>query len=660
MNLKLIENLNKLELKNEFTKNFIKTQNEKFQSYLSNNQYKQKFKNNIRNNFNYYKFSCPILLNDNHYYYFENTGLESFSKLMKSKDLSKSETFFNPNYLSKDKTLSLNTLNFSKSAKYLGYSLSKSGSDWSTIFVRSTDKPFNDESKDHNNDVDRLNESIKFVKFSNIGWLKDDGFFYQRYDTNVNEEYENDNFEGLETEKNEYAKLYYHKVGTPQSEDILVFENKDEPNHMWSASCSDDGRYLYLTISRDTSRKNLLYIADLANPSNNKISSQMEWIKVVNDWKYEYDVINNVNDKIYIITNENANNYKILTLDLSNPSQPKFETLVENDNNAFLSDANIINDDRLALIYSKDVNDQLFIHNLKTGERQFRLFENYIGTINQFSGKKHHKQFYISMTNFTTPGTILKFDFDQYEKTKNLNESSSVFRSTSVSNLSPDEFITEQVFYESKDGTKIPMFITRHIDTQMDGTSSALQYAYGGFSISVKPFFSPAALTFVKHFKSMLVVTNIRGGSEYGESWHLDGTKERKQNCFDDFLYGSKYLIDHKYVKAGKIIANGGSNGGLLAAVVANQDNQNLLGASIVDVGVLDMLKFHLFTIGSAWKSDYGDPDNPDDAEYIKKYSPLHNINPNKVYPSMLLTTAAHDDRVSPLHTFKHIGELLL
>ncbi|TIB14518.1 hypothetical protein E3P92_01977 [Wallemia ichthyophaga] len=632
---------------------FVDAQNKLFGNYMEDVSYRDEFKAALTDNMSYPKFSAPSIKKNKIAYWSENSGLMPHAVIRSSKNLDSrdSDVFFDPNQLSEDKSASLATAAFSKTAKYFAYGISRSGSDWVTLYVRSASSPFNEHSGSHETDQSRFSDEVRYVKFSSIGWLGDEGFFYQRYDVAEGAHgAANEDKAGLETDANENAKLYFHKVNTPQSEDVLVLSDSQNPTHMWSAGTTDDSRYVVLTVSKDTSRRNLLKVADLKDPQNAKISANMKWIDVVGEFKHEYSVIDNDGSKLYLQTNEMADNFKIVTADVYDSSSIEWKDFIAEDNAAVLTDASVVNNDKLVLVYLRDVKSELIVHSLSDGRYLYRLFDDFTGTINQVTGESDQSKLFISTTSYTTPGTVLSFDFDEH--------ASSTFRSTEVHGLSPTEFMTEQQFYTSKDGTKVPIFITRHKDTPKN--APFFLFGYGGFSISVLPFFSPSALTFVKHFRAGLAVANIRGGSEYGEKWHKDGILDLKQNGFSDFLSASDFLVDTGYAGKGSIIVNGGSNGGLLAAVAAQQDLSNNIAVSIVDVGVLDMLKFHKWTIGRAWTSDYGNPDDPSDFDHLHAYSPLHRSQEikDKIYPAMLLTSAAHDDRVVSCHTTKMIAEL--
>ncbi|BGP07293.1 hypothetical protein JCM10049v2_003124 [Rhodotorula toruloides] len=650
------------------TQAFVKSQGDFTRAYLDQYKDRKVFTEELRKNWNYPRFSCPALKGDGNYYFTYNSGLQpqpSIYRFPKGQETVKpkegevgGELFFDPNLLSTDGSVSRATSAFSDDGKWFAYALSRSGSDWSTIYVRPTSSPHNPQ-QEVGKDEGRLeHDVIRFVKFSGIGWTKDSkGFFYQRFPARAEHGADTDDKAGTETDKDVNALLYYHKIGTPQSEDVLVYKDESNPEWMFSAGGTEDGRYVVMTQSRDTARSNLLWISDLQEEGN-EIGPNMKWQKVVNEWGSYYADITNDGSKFYFYTNANDSpNYKLVTYDLAK-SEEGFRDLVAHDPKLPLTSVHVANKDALVLLYSVDVKDELYLHSLATGERIKRLGEGLIGSVDQIAGRREHDEMWWSMSGFTSPGTVYRYDFtDDAAKGKKAGEQQ-VYREASVEGIKPDDFISEQVFFTSKDGTKVPMFVTRPKDVAKDGTAPAILYGYGGFSHAITPFFSPSLMTWIKHYKGVLAVANIRGGEEYGESWHIAGTKAQKQNVFDDFRWAAKHLITEKYVAHNKIAISGGSNGGLLVAACLNQE-PSLFGAAIADVGVLDMLRFQRFTIGRAWTSDYGSSDDPDGFDYLIEYSPLHNVDPSKApYPPTMLLTADHDDRVVPLHSFKYAAEL--
>ncbi|KAK4703563.1 prolyl oligopeptidase, partial [Phenoliferia sp. Uapishka_3] len=644
----------------EETAAFVKAQGEFTKAYTSQNKHAEAFKRELTKNWDYPRFSCPALKGDGKYYFTYNSGLQAqsaiyrFPKGQEGKQVKEGEIggelFFDPNLLSEDGSVSRSSSSFSDDGQWYAYALSRSGSDWTTIYVRPSSKP-HVPGQEVGKDEGRLETDIlRFVKFSGIGWTKDSkGFFYQRFPDREAHGADTEHTAGTETDSDINASVYYHRVGTTQAEDVLVQKDPEHPEWMFGASGTDDGRYVVMSSSKDTGRSNLLWIADL---EQGEIGPNMKWQKVVNEWGNYYTDIGNDGSKFYFYTNaDDSPNYKVVTYDLDAPEKG-FTDLIPHNPSALLSSLHIANNNSLFLLYSVDVKDEMYLHDLPSGKRISRVAENLIGSIDSMSGRREDKDMWFSMTSFTSPGTVYRYNFEEAE-----GRELSTYREAAVKGIVPEDFVSEQVFYESKDGTKVPMFITRPAGLKNDGSAPAILYGYGGFSHSMEPFFSPSLLTWVKHYKGVLAVANIRGGAEYGESWHLAGTKEKKQNVFDDFQWAAKYLHSEGYAAKDKVAISGGSNGGLLVAACVNQAPE-LFGSAIADVGVLDMLRFQRYTIGRAWVSDYGNADEPECFDYLYKYSPLHNVDSSKVYPPTMLLTADHDDRVVPLHSFKHAAEL--
>ncbi|QRW15681.1 carbohydrate esterase family 10 protein [Rhizoctonia solani] len=548
--------------------------------------------------------------------------------------------------LAKDGTAALSTSAFSKTGKYFAYGISLSGSDFFTIYVRETSVPFPSpqfSGETRPGGAGRMDDEIKYVKFSSIVWSpNDEGFFYQRYPTRVSHA-EAVDAAGTEIEEDKFAKL------------III--NSELPK-----VTSPDGRYLILYVSRDTARQNLLWVTDLEDPSN-PIGPNMKWIKLIDDWEASYSVLANDGPRFYIKTNKDAPNYRVTTIDISNEERVKnrsFVPFIDEDPKAPIEQIKPINQDTWAIVYSRDVKDELYLFN-KEGKQVKRLAADHIGVLS-ISGRRDFHRLFVTASGFTNPGVVYYYDFEN--KVEYPHEPGFVAVSHTDGMQTPmprndAEPVAEQIKYKSKDGTLVPMFIVSHKDAKRDGTAPAIQYGYGGFSISISPFFSAAMLTVLKSYGGVLAVPNIRGGAEYGETWHLAGTRENKVNVFDDFIAATQYLVDNKYAGPGKVIINGGSNGGLLVAACVNRAPEHTFGAAIAEVGVLDYLRFPQFTIGKAWTSDYGDPSNPEDFDFMYPISPYHNVDRgDKVLPPTLLLTADHDDRVVPLHSFKHIAEL--
>jgi prolyl oligopeptidase len=602
----------------------------------------------------YAKFSAPTLREDGRWYWIYNSGLQAQSVVYRSKgkdlpallggdDSKVGEIFFDPNLLTEDGTAALSTYAFSESGEYWAYGVSLSGSDFSTVYVRPTNSPLAEKPVD-GHDTGRLPEEIHFVKFSSITWTPDSkGFFYQRYPDRASLTAENAT---IETQGDVDAMVYYHRIGTPQSEDILIHEDKKNPTWMFSIDFTEKKEYIIFYTMKDTSRKNLLWVAE--HNKEDGIGPNIKWNKVIDEFDAEYDVITNHGSTLYVRTNKDASQYKVITIDLAKKNEVK-DLIPETD--AFLSDVSSVNKDNLAIIYKRNVKDEIYVYS-RDGKQLTRLAPEFVGAAS-ISSREKQPWFFVSMSGFNSPGTIARYDFTTAEEQR-----WNIYRSIKVGSLNPGDFDTRQVWYESKDGTKVPMFIVRHKSTRLDGTAPAIQYGYGGFNISVDPFFSPTILTFLQKYGAILAVPNIRGGGEFGEDWHKGGYRENKKNCFDDFIAATDYLVKNKYAAPGKVAINGGSNGGLLVAACVNRAPEGTYGAALAEVGVLDLLRFHKFTIGKAWTSDYGDPDDPNDFDFIYPISPLHNVPTDKVLPPYMLLTADHDDRVVPMHSFKHAATL--
>ncbi|KAF8529233.1 prolyl oligopeptidase [Hysterangium stoloniferum] len=651
-----------LETYSDETEKWIDAQGAVTSKFLSQYPDSQKLRDSLTRNMDYVKFSAPAFKRDGRWYWYYNSGLQAQSVLYRSKtsdlpnftdatttDATVGEIFFDPNLLSSDGTAAIYTTAFSHSAEYFAYAISLSGSDFSTIYVRPTSNPLAKATDNPlRDDPGRLPEVVRFVKFSSITWTHDNkGFFYQRYPSREEHGSATDDKAGTETTQDLDAKLYYHRIGTQQSEDILVVEDPENREYMFGIEVTEvDGRYLILTVSRDTSRKNLLWVADL---TQNEIGPNIKWNKIIDKFDAEFGYIANDGTKFYLQTNKDAPQYRVVEIDLTDPSRNLREFIPEN-KDAHLGTILAVADDKFVVVYKRNVIDELYIYS-SAGKEIERLAADFVGTI-EVSGHRERPWFFASFMGFTTPGTKYQYDF------RKPNDAWSVYRTTQFQGLDLDEFITKQVWYNSKDGTRVPMFIVRHKDTPLDGTAPVFQYGYGGFSISIGPSFSSSILSIIKGYGLIYAVANIRGGAEFGEEWHLAGTRERKINVFDDFIAATQYLVANKVAAPDKVVINGGSNGGLLVAACINIAPEGTFGAAVAEVGVLDMLKFSQFTIGKAWTSDYGDPQAPHDFDFIYPISPMHNVQPGKKLPATLLMTADHDDRVVPLHSFKHAAVL--
>lgn len=611
------------------TKKFVDEQSKLTDSYLKQWSHRRKFEDSLTKLYDYEKFGCPFKRGDK-YYQFYNSGLQSQSVLRSLKSLdSKPEIFFDPNKLTQDGTAALNTYSFSESGKYFAYGISYSGSDWVHIKVKNADT------------LENLSDELKWAKFTGISWLHDDsGFFYNKFPKpDVDDA-------GTETSPNFNSSLYFHKLGTSQEQDIMIIKDPENPTHMFGAEVSDDGKFLILSVVESCDPVNKLYILKL--PEDGQLSSTPEFIKVVDDFKAEYSYITNNGSEFYFKTNLNAPRYRIVRYDLEKSNDGFAELLPQT--NDVLESAQCINSNKLVTVHMQQVKNVVSLYDISTGNR-IKQLPLEIGSIVSITGRKQDSEMYLKLTSFLNPGVIYRYQF--------IDDILSVHQKTqlNVENFNMDDYETKQVFYPSKDGTKIPMFITMSKQVSLDGENPTLLYGYGGFNVPLTPMFSPTWLAFIKYFGGIAAIANIRGGGEFGEDWHKSGSLLNKQNCFDDFQEAARYLSDNKYTSSAKLAINGGSNGGLLIGACVNQAPE-LFGCALADVGVMDMLRFHKFTIGHAWKSDFGDPEKKEHFEYILKYSPVHNVQTEKPYPPVLLLTSDHDDRVVPLHSYKYISEL--
>eukprot|EP00043_Microstomoeca_roanoka_P007851 m.75900 g.75900 ORF g.75900 m.75900 type:complete len:702 (-) comp14003_c1_seq1:49-2154(-) len=613
----------------EETKQFVDAQNAISGPFLETD-FKQKFLTRLKDVFNFPKHGCPFR-RGKQYYYWYNTGLQNQSVLYQKDGLDgEPRIFLDPNLLSEDGTTAVTGAAFSEDAKYMAYKISKAGSDWCTIKIRDTATG------------EDLPEELEWVKFSCLSWTHDNlGFFYNRY-----EKPGKDNLDaGTETDTNVNQKLYYHRIKTPQSEDVLVYERPDEPKWMIGASVTEDGKYFLIYLSEGCKPANRVYFTEAV-----PLTGLLELKKIVDNFEADYSYVANQGTIFTFKTNLNAPRSRLIRGDLSQ-DEVVFEELVAQ-NDGVLESAWWIDHDKMLLNYVRDVKDVLQLHSLADGA----FLRNVPLDVGSLSGAASHwddSELFYSYSSFVTPGIIYRYDVSKPD------EEPTTFYETKVEGFDAHNYVTEQVFFPSKDGTKIPMFIVHHKSLQLNGNNPTLLYGYGGFSISLLPSFSVSRTLLCGPMQGVFALANIRGGNEYGEDWHLGGTLGNKQNCFDDFQAAAEYLIEHKYTCAKKLAIQGGSNGGLLVAACCNQ-RPDLFGAAVAQVGVMDMLHFHKFTIGHAWTTDYGCADDPDQFEWLIKYSPIHNVKHHEdvQYPAMLLLTADHDDRVVPLHTLKLIATL--
>lgn len=595
---------------------WVKQENKITQDYLNRIPFRDQLKQRLTELSNYEKFGAPFKKHGK-YYFFRNDGLQNQSVLYVKESLNgEAKVVLDPNKLSDDGTVALNSINFSKSGQYLAYTISRSGSDWIEIYVMdlTTQKLTNDH--------------IVWAKFTNATW-EGDGFYYSRYDApEEGKEYSN---------VNENHKIYYHQIGTAQEQDKLVFENKQYPQRFYTAQVNEDETMMF--ISEDGfSGGNNIYFKDLRKNGSS-------FSPITTDANYLYSIVETMESDIYILTNYKAPKYRLMKANASAPQVNYWKEVIPESENV-LKSAQII-DGKLVLTYSQDCSDHAYIYTLD-GQQLHEVSLPTLGSVS-FSGSKDEKDIFYAFTSFTFPTSIYRYDMD-----KNASE---LYIRPNVK-FKSENYLTEQIFFTSKDGTKVPMFITYKRGLNLRGNNPVLLYGYGGFNIGLPPSFSTLRLPFLEN-GGIYVQVNLRGGNEYGEEWHQAGIKMQKQNVFDDFIAAAEYLINENYTNPQKIAIMGGSNGGLLIGACVNQ-RPDLFRVAIPQVGVMDMLRYHLFTIGWNWASDYGtSADSKKMFEYLYQYSPLHNIkNDGTPYPAILVTTADHDDRVVPAHSFKYIAAL--
>ena len=595
---------------------WVEKQNKVTQDYFSRIPFREKLKQRLTELTDYEKISSPYKKH-NKYYYSKNDGLQNQSVLYVKQTLDgEASVLLDPNKLSDDGTVALSGISFSNDGKYLAYTISRSGSDWVEIFVMDLSTK------------QLISDHIKWAKFSDASWQQD-GFYYSAYDAPE----EGKEFSGI----NENHKIFYHKLGTDQKEDVLVYENRKYPKRFYNAWVDEDEKSMFVFESGE-GRGNNLYMRDLRKPGS-------QFVQLTEDFDYEYDPIEVIGETVYFYTNYNAPKYRLMKTTLDKPELkywtdviPESENVI---NGVFFIGGKII------LTYTKDASDHAYVYTME-GKQEFEVALPTFGSVG-FSGDKNDKETFYTFTSFTFPPTIYKYNID--------NNKSEKYLAPDV-RFNADDYVTEQVFYPSKDGTKIPMFITYRKGLKRDGKNPVYLYAYGGFNISLFPSFSTSRIPFLEN-GGIYAQANLRGGGEYGEEWHIAGTKMQKQNVFDDFIAAAEYLIKENYTASEKICIAGGSNGGLLVGAVVNQ-RPDLYKVALPDVGVMDMLRYHKFTIGWNWSSDYGtSEDSKEMFEYLYGYSPLHNIkNDGTPYPAILVTTADHDDRVVPAHSFKYTATL--
>jgi len=599
------------------TAEWVAAQNALTQAYLSKIPFRQQLNERLTEIWNYPKYKAPFKKGER-YFMFKNDGMQNQDVLyMMDHPDDTPEVLLDPNTLSDDGTVALSNVSISGDGKYMAYSISSGGSDWNEIFVMEIDSKR------------VLKDQIRWVKFSAIAW-KDNGFFYSAYDAPS----EDDMLSG----QNRFHKIFYHRLGTDQNNDKLVYSKPEEPLRNFYAYLTDDEKFLIVGETESTSG-NALYASGIED------IDKIDLKKIADGFNFEYAVIDHVGDELIIQTNHNAPKGKLVKVDFNRPEERFWEDLVP-EQEEILEAATIVGG-KLYLQYLKDASNRGYLYDLD-GKYIHEMQLPGIGTISEFKGSKDEDMAYYSFTSFTTPSSIYSYD-----TRKNASE---LYKASEL-NFNTEGFVSEQVFFDSKDGTKVPMFIVHKEGMELDGNNPTILYGYGGFNISLTPGFSISRAVFLEQ-GGVYVMVNLRGGGEYGEAWHEAGMKMHKQNVFDDFIYAAKHLIKEKYTSSERLAIVGGSNGGLLVGACMTQQPE-LFKVAIPIVGVLDMLRYHNFTIGWAWASDYGRSDESEEMfNYLLAYSPLHNIKEGVNYPSTLAITADHDDRVVPAHTFKFISEL--
>ncbi|WP_317202715.1 prolyl oligopeptidase family serine peptidase [Janthinobacterium sp.] len=595
------------------TQDWVVAQNKLTQSYLGQIPGREAIKQRLTKLWNYERFSVPFK-EGGRYFYSRNDGLQNQSVLYTLKSLDDTpRLLLDPNTLAADGTVALAGTSVSPNGKYLAYGTAASGSDWNEWKVRDIDT-----GKD-------LSDELKWVKFSGASWTKDStGFFYSRYDA------------PKEATKladiNYFQKLYFHKIGTPQSSDVLVYDRPDQKEWGFSGQVSDDGHYLIISSTQGTAHKNRVFFKDLRQ-HDGKVATLLDGFDA------SYSFIDNEGPVFWFTTDNKAPKSRVIAIDTRRPQAANWKEIVAESAQTLVS-ANIVNR-QLVLDYLSDARSQVKVFDLH-GKLVREVALPGIGSAGGFGGKRGDTETFYSYTSFTTPATVYRYDMKTGK--------SSIYRQPKV-DFDPNAYETRQQFFTSRDGTKVPMFIVAKKGMKLDGNNPTYLYGYGGFNVSLTPSFSVANLAWVE-MGGVYVMANLRGGGEYGEAWHTAGTKLQKQNVFDDFIGAAEWLVANKVSSPAKLAIGGGSNGGLLVGAALTQ-RPELFAAAVPQVGVLDMLRFHKFTIGWAWTSDYGSSDNAEEFKALMAYSPLHNLKKGLCYPATMITTADHDDRVVPAHSFK-------
>jgi len=597
------------------TKAWVQSQNKVTNDYLSKIPYREDIRKRITDLYNYPRMSAPYR-QGNYYFFTKNDGLQPQSVYYYQQGISGTpQVFLDPNTMNASGTTAVNFIGFSNDRKYVAYSVAESGSDWQSIYVKDI----------ASNKI--LPDKLEWTKFSGAAWYND-GFFYSGYDVPE---------KGQElTAKSEYQKVYYHKLGDPQSNDRVVWQDIDHPLRYVSAQTTEDEKFLILTLAEGTNGSEVWYM-DLRNPHNG-------FHKVLEGFQYNYAVLDDEGEDFLVFGNNGAPNYDVMLVDPKNPDMKNWKPVIP-EKQELLQNVNVVGG-KLICTYLKDASSHIYQYDRK-GTMEHEVALPMIGTVTGFDGEKNDTSVFYSLTSFTTPYMIYQYSLKTGKST--------LFKKPDVK-FNPDDYVTKQVFYNSKDGTKIPMFIVYKKGMKQNGKNPTLLYGYGGFNIPITPTFNPSRMVLLEN-GGIYAVANIRGGSEYGEKWHEAGMLLNKQNVFDDFIAAAEYLENEKYTSKDYLAILGRSNGGLLVGACETQ-RPDLYKVCFPGVGVMDMLRFQKFTVGWGWVSDYGSSDSAKYFPYLYKYSPLQNIKPGTKYPATLITTADHDDRVVPAHSFKYAATI--
>jgi len=596
------------------TKAWVTAENKVTQNYISQIPYRDAIRQQLETLWNYEKYSAPFK-EGKYTYFYKNDGLQSQSVLYRQTGDGAPEVFLDPNKFSTDGTTSLQGIDFTKDGSMAAYQLSEGGSDWRKVIVIKTD------------DKSIIGDTLTDIKFSGIAWKGNDGFYYSSYDKPK----AGSQLSGM----TDQHKLFYHKLGTPQHTDRLIFGGATTPRRYIGAYLTEDERFLVISAA-NTTTGNELYLQDLSKPDS-------PIVNVVDNFDNQHAVLDNEGSKLYIITNLYSPNFKIVTVDAADPKPVYWQDLIPQTKNVLTATTG---GGKIFAEYLKDATSLIEQYDMD-GKLERTIALPSVGTASGFGAKKEEKEVYYTFTSYIYPPTIFK-----YEVATGL---STVYKKSGVK-FDPDQYQSEQVFYKSKDGTQIPMIITYKKGTVMNGKNPLLLYAYGGFGISLTPAFSTSNIILLEH-GGIYAVPNLRGGGEYGETWHRKGIKMHKQNVFDDFIAAAEYLIKHKYTSKDYLAVSGGSNGGLLIGAMLTQ-RPDLFKVAFPAVGVLDMLRYNQFTAGAGWSYDYGTAeDSKEMFDYLYQYSPYHALKPGN-YPATLITTGDHDDRVVPAHSFKFAARL--